>query len=420
MKNVYLSLAAGLLALPLLAQQPLSQRQLPITRRSADNKTVVTETRTVGAALDALLKEPAAKAYHADLQALKAALGRDAKTVRARLKPIQDRLKADRPRVQLGSFARGLDSLLALQPAAAPVPTTAGTPEPAPANGVKPIPDQPAGETETASADTSALSAPVNSAGEVAEKTPDEGLNYWMLGAIAAGLAALALGVLYGMARREIERLRRKETFGSNEQLMSALRKQVASQHEEIKQLRDDNDALRRASAPPPPVRNAPKPAPEPLAAVLAPEPEPTPEPASEPELEPAPIPPTALAPEQPTPPKPAPPQPPPSVTFFLSTPNRDGSFSDVRRAEFIPSQSFYQFRLTNPEGTEAEFVFADDPASVRQALSSPETYLQPACAYTDLRLDAQRIRTVQLGKARQTAPGERWEVVEKAEVVFG
>lgn len=416
MKNVYLTLAAGLLALPMLAQQPLSQRQLPITRRSADNARLITETRTVGSALDALLKEPAAKAYHPDLQSLKAALGGDVKTVRARLKPIADRLKTDRPRVQLSSFSRGLDSLLAAQPAAATTPAaTASTVEPTPANGVKPIPDQPADETEAASADTSALSAPVSSTGEVVEKPAGEGLNYWMLGAIAAALAALALGVLYAMARREIERLRRKETFGSNEQLMSALRKQVASQHEEIKQLRDENDALHRASAPPPPTRSAPRPAAEPLAAVLAPEPEP------EPELEPAPIPPTALAPEPPAPAAaPEPPQSRPSVTFFLSTPNRDGSFSDVRRGEFVPSQSFYQFRLTNPEGTEAEFVFADDPASVRQALSSPETYLQPACSYTDLRLDAQRIRTVQLGKARQTAPGERWEVVEKAEVVFG
>jgi hypothetical protein len=419
MRNLYLTLVGGLLALPTLAQQPLAQRQLPITRRSADNSTVVTETRSVGAALDALLKEPAAKAYHADLQALKAALGGDAKTVRTKLKPVQDRLKTDRPRVQLGSFARGLDSLLSAQPAAVASRAPASTAEPTPTNGVKPIPDQPTDETEQASADTSALSAPVSSTVETTEKASDEGLNYWMLGAIVAALAALALGFLYAMAKREIERLRRKETFGSNEQLMGALRKQVASQHEEIKQLRDENDALRRASAPLSPVRSAPRPvpAPEPLAAVLAPEAEPQPQPEAEAELEPAPIPPIALAPEPPVAPAP---QPRPSVTFFLSTPNRDGSFSDVRRGEFIPSQSFYQFRLTNPEGTEAEFVFADDPASVRQALSSPETYLQPACAYTDLRLDAQRIRTVHLGKARQTAPGERWEVVEKAEVAFG
>lgn len=412
MKHAYPFLVCWLLAQPLAAQTPLAQRQLPITRRSADNATLLTETRTVGAALDALLREPAAKAYHADLRVLKAALGGDAPTVRARLKPISDRLKTDRPRVQLTSFARGLDSLLAAQPAPATSAPTASTTESTPTNGVKPIPDQPTDEAEQAGADTFALSAPVSSTGEVAEKPTGEGLNYWMLGAIAAALAALALGFLYAMARREIQRLRRKETFGSNEQLMNALRKQVAAQHDEIKQLRDENDALHRAAAPPPPLRPAPPPAaPEPLAAVLAPEPEP------EPELEPAPIPPTALAPEQPVPA--APPRP-ASVTFFLSTPEPDGSFTDRRQAEFIPSRSLYQFRITNREGTEAEFVFADDPASVRMALSDPEAYLEPACAYDDLQPDARRIRTLQLGKARQAAPGERWEVVEKAEVTFG
>jgi hypothetical protein len=390
MKTLLAALLCTMLTVPAWAQ--LSKQQLPITRRLPDNS-LTTETKTVGAALDGLLQESAVKSYHAELQALKTALGADAKTVRARLKPIQDRLQKDRPRVQLGSFVRGLDSLLKTTPAAATA-ATAGS-----ETGVKPIPDAPS--DEKAGADTSALSAPVTE--ETGAKAAGTGDGYWPWVVGLALLAALALGALYVLARQEISRLKRRESFGSNEQLMAALRKQVQTQHDEIRQLQDENDALRRRlAAPPVPVETEPVAEPPVLQPipVTALEPEPSPSEATEPE--------PAAEPE------------PVEVTFFLSTPNRDGSFLDVRRLEFIPSQSLYQFRLTNAEGTEAEFVFADDPASVRQALSSPETYLQPVCEYTDLRLDAQRIRTTRFGKARQSEPGERWELVEKALVTFG
>ncbi len=411
MKKLLAVLLCTVLTLPSWAQQAVSRQQLPITRRLPDNRTVV-ETKTVGAALDGLLQETAVRVYHAELQALKTALNAgttDAKTVRARLKAIQDRLQRDRPRVQLGSFVRGLDSLLKASPGSAPATAASSGSE----TGVRPIPDQPT--DEKAGADTSALSAPVTGTEEVGEKATGVSGGYWPWIAGLATLLALALGALYVLSRREIARLKMRETFGSNEQLMATLRKQVQTQHDELRQLQDENDALRRKSVTPAAIPTVKEigplePAILPTMAPVAPEPEiePLPEPVeAAPEAE------ATLAPV-------VAPEPPAEITFFLSTPNRDGSFLDVRRLEFIPSQSLYQFRLTNPEGTEAEFVFADDPASVRQALSSPDTYLQPVCEYTDLRLDAQRIRTVRFGKARQSEPGERWELVEKAEVTFG
>lgn len=421
MKYVYLSLLLGT-ALPLAAQQPVSllEKEIPITMRV--NGVLSTKKEPVNSALARLSQEPAIRDYHQELNDLTVALkGRDGTKIRKAFAPVQTRLNAEGPtrRVQLNSFVRGLDSLLN-----APVATSSEKP----AMTTEPIPasDEEANVDTVGEAGTSAggsFGTDLNAA--VGDRWP------WLTG--LATLLALGLGALYLLARRQIARMKRREKLGSNEELMRTLRKQIQTQHEELRQMRDENDALRRQAAllaqATPPLEIVPpfvKPVPEA-------EEEPTPSSLARPVAEPLAVAPTpALAePIQPaTIPVPAAPEPayapeedeeedPDEITFFLSTPNRDGSFSDLRHDDFVPSQSLYQFRISNAEGTEAEFVFADDPASVHQALSSPDSYLHPVCEYTDLRLDARNIRTLRLGRARQTEPGERWELVEKARISF-
>lgn len=417
MKYVYLSLLLGT-ALPLAAQQPVSllEKEIPITMRV--NGALSTKKEPVNSALARLSQEPAIRDYHQELNDLTVALkGRDGTKIRKALAPVQTRLNAEGParRVQLNSFVRGLDSLLN-----APAAMAASSAEPVPTETPSPDSDEEAAVDTVGEAGTGAEgSFGTDLDAAVGDRWP------WLAG--LAALLALGLGVLYLLARRQISRLKRRETLGSNEELMRTLRKQIQTQHEELRQMRDENDALRRQAAllaqATPPLEIVPSFV-EPGAET---DEEPTISSVARPVDEPLPAAPAAVL-EEPLPPAaiPVPAAPeedeeedPDEITFFLSTPNRDGSFSDRRHADFVPSQSLYQFRISNDEGTEAEFVFADDPASVHQALSSPDSYLQPVCEYTDLRLDARNIRTLRLGRVRQTEPGERWELVEKARISF-
>lgn len=104
---------------------------------------------------------------------------------------------------------------------------------------------------------------------------------------------------------------------------------------------------------------------------------------------------------------------------FYLSTPNKDGSFRDVRTVQFDPSQSLYHVRVTSPYS--AEFEFVNDPALVSEALRYPETFLDPVCDYGGgIEFGARNIATVAKGKLVKTdLESDRWELQYKAIIRF-
>ncbi|PKK38088.1 hypothetical protein BWI96_03135 [Siphonobacter sp. SORGH_AS_0500] len=104
---------------------------------------------------------------------------------------------------------------------------------------------------------------------------------------------------------------------------------------------------------------------------------------------------------------------------FYLSTPNKDGSFRDVRSVQFDPSQSLYHVRITSPYN--AEFEFVNDPALVSEALRYPETFLDPVCEYGGgIEFGARNITTIQKGKLVKTDfDSDRWELQHKAIIRF-
>lgn len=104
---------------------------------------------------------------------------------------------------------------------------------------------------------------------------------------------------------------------------------------------------------------------------------------------------------------------------FYLSTPNKDGSFRDLRSAHFDPSQSLYHVRITGPYS--AEFEFVNDPALVSEALRYPETFLDPVCEYGGgIQFGARSIETVAKGKlTKPDLESDRWELQYKAIIRF-
>ncbi|SDM78824.1 hypothetical protein [Siphonobacter aquaeclarae] len=139
-----------------------------------------------------------------------------------------------------------------------------------------------------------------------------------------------------------------------------------------------------------------------PAAPVAAPEPPPaaTPEPVTE--EQPA---------EEPAPEEPA--------EFYLSTPNKDGSFRDLRASRFDPSQSLYRVVQISP--FEAEFEFVNDPILVSEALRYPETFLDPVCDYGGgIQYGARHILTIAKGRLLKTnIDADRWELQHKAIIRF-
>ena len=106
------------------------------------------------------------------------------------------------------------------------------------------------------------------------------------------------------------------------------------------------------------------------------------------------------------------------STVFYLSTPNRDGSFADMRSDAFDPSQSLYRFEIADEWGDEAIFSFMDHPATVAEALRLPETFLQPVCHFEGgVQPGARHIVTVEPGRAARE--GLRWIVYEPAMIQF-
>lgn len=104
---------------------------------------------------------------------------------------------------------------------------------------------------------------------------------------------------------------------------------------------------------------------------------------------------------------------------FYLSTPNKDGSFRDLRASRFDPSQSLYRVIQITP--FEAEFEFVDDPILVSEALRYPETFLDPVCDYGGgIQYGARHILTVAKGRLLKTTfDADRWELQHKAIIRF-
>ena len=97
---------------------------------------------------------------------------------------------------------------------------------------------------------------------------------------------------------------------------------------------------------------------------------------------------------------------------YYLSTPNSDGTFNASSMSnQFRPSASVYKFLVTETNGTHwAEFTVANDYDAVKDALSSPGSYLDPVCESVNSYFPgAKRIVNVQPGKA--VKQGNKWLV---------
>ena len=122
------------------------------------------------------------------------------------------------------------------------------------------------------------------------------------------------------------------------------------------------------------------------------------------------------LAATSPPPPPSGNPSPPPTLPkreeYYLSTPNQDGTFNASSMSEqFRPSASIYKFVVTQKNGNHwAEFTVSDDSEAVKDALSSPNSYLDPVCESTNSFFPgAKRIVNVRPGQALRQ--GDKWVV---------
>ena len=119
----------------------------------------------------------------------------------------------------------------------------------------------------------------------------------------------------------------------------------------------------------------------------------------------------TAPPPPSPRSPAPTPPAPQPKE-YYLSTPNQDGTFNASSMSEqFRPSASVFKFVVTQKNGSHwAEFTVSDDSEAVKDALSSPTSYLDPVCESVNTYFPgAKRIVNERAGRAMRQ--GDKWVV---------
>jgi hypothetical protein len=104
---------------------------------------------------------------------------------------------------------------------------------------------------------------------------------------------------------------------------------------------------------------------------------------------------------------------------FYLSTPilspDGKGVFDGSEIYSITSISSLYHFVLVNDKT--ASFTFLNTPNTVKDALTLPERYLQPACEYTGLNSKATKIITTKDGQAIKE--GNTWKVIRKAEIRF-
>lgn len=97
---------------------------------------------------------------------------------------------------------------------------------------------------------------------------------------------------------------------------------------------------------------------------------------------------------------------------FYLSTPNSDGTFNvSSMTPTYKPTASIYKFSITREdEQSIAAFTVAEQYESIKDALSSPGSYLDPVCesvnAFSPL---AKKIRNIRPGRAIRE--GDKWVV---------
>jgi len=103
----------------------------------------------------------------------------------------------------------------------------------------------------------------------------------------------------------------------------------------------------------------------------------------------------------------------PATKSYYLSTPNSDGTFpAGSMSPQFRPSASIYHFEVLEQNGENtAEFTVANNSDAMKDALSSPGSYLEPVCDSANSYFPgAQRIINVKPGKA--VRHGDQWVVL--------
>lgn len=104
--------------------------------------------------------------------------------------------------------------------------------------------------------------------------------------------------------------------------------------------------------------------------------------------------------------------------TFYLSTPNSDGSFNDSSaNPTYKEGASIYKFQ--NFKDSQAKFKIDENDASVKLALAYPDKNIDPVCdAQNAFDPRARRIYTVENGIA-ELSSDNKWKVITKAKIRY-
>ncbi|QHV95767.1 hypothetical protein [Spirosoma endbachense] len=104
-----------------------------------------------------------------------------------------------------------------------------------------------------------------------------------------------------------------------------------------------------------------------------------------------------------------------PPVKLYARTADVPGGFSVSSLVETPNRPMVFVITPTGP--TQATFRVTDDPEAQRLALSDPYSYLSDACNYQSRPEINSRIHVISDGKLQ--LQGEKWHIVEKAEISF-
>lgn len=104
--------------------------------------------------------------------------------------------------------------------------------------------------------------------------------------------------------------------------------------------------------------------------------------------------------------------EPPRTDEFYLSTPNSDGTFNTSSMSSaYKPTASIYKFVVSGEDGASmASFTVAEQYESVKDALSSPGSYLDPVCESVNAFSPSAK-RIVNLRPGRAFKEGDKWIV---------
>ncbi len=105
---------------------------------------------------------------------------------------------------------------------------------------------------------------------------------------------------------------------------------------------------------------------------------------------------------------------------FYLSTPNSNGSFNiSSMTSSYKPTASIYKFEVSEEDGgSMASFAVADQYEAIKDALSSPGSYLDPVCESENaFSTAARRIVNVKPGRAYRR--GEQWMVKQEDKAII-